>query len=201
MSTLSAYVMYASLAGGWIGFALVFIARPRQDAPGPDARRAPRAAAGIALQMLAFATVWTFRRRAATPILPDVPLVDVMVALVVVALAAGSVALIMWAIRHLGRQWAVRARLVEKHELITSGPYAVVRHPIYAGMGGMFLVTGLVISHWWAFGAGLVLFAIGTAIRVREEEKLLTESFGEAFVRYRASVPAVVPRLLHRRSP
>ncbi|MBS1911633.1 MAG: isoprenylcysteine carboxylmethyltransferase family protein [Bacteroidetes bacterium] len=198
MSTLSAYVMYASLAGGWIGFALAFITRPRQGPSGPDARRAPRATVGIALQMLAFATVWTFRRRATTPILPDVPLVDMMVALVAAALAAGSVALIMWAIRHLGRQWAVRARLVEQHELITSGPYGVVRHPIYAGMGGMFLVTGLVVSLWWALGAGLALFAVGTAIRVREEEKLLAESFGDAFARYRASVPAVVPRLFNR---
>ena len=78
---------------------------------------------------------------------------------------------------------------------IGAGPYRFVRNPIYTAMFGMLLATGLAISHWAALiGAGLV-FAIGTRMRIRSEEKLLRESFGPEFEAYARSVPALVPRL------
>ena len=88
-------------------------------------------------------------------------------------LAAGSVWLCISAIRTLGQQWSLAARVVEGHKLVTQGPYSFVRNPIYSGMLGMLLATGLAVSHWLGLLAALVLFSLGTAIRVRSEAALL----------------------------
>jgi protein-S-isoprenylcysteine O-methyltransferase Ste14 len=110
-------------------------------------------------------------------------------------MAAGSVGLVAAAVRTLGKQWAVPARLVEGHKLITVGPYAYIRNPIYTGMLGMLIATGLAMEHWIATIAAIVIFAIGLLIRVRSEEKLLRAAFGQEFEDYARRVPAVVPGL------
>lgn len=96
-------------------------------------------------------------------------------------------------LRALGKQWSLQARVLENHKLVREGPYRFVRHPIYTGLLGMIVAGGLAWSHWIGFLIALVLFAIGTAIRVRSEERLLREQFGAAFDDYKRSVPAVVP--------
>ena len=74
-----------------------------------------------------------------------------------------------------------------------TGPYALVRHPIYTSMLAMLLVTLLVLTPWpWAVVA-LAVFVGGTEIRVHTEDKLLESRFGEEFRRYRSSVRAYVP--------
>jgi len=110
-----------------------------------------------------------------------------------IGVAAASVWLVWAAVRHLGKQWAVAARLVENHKLITTGPYSYVRNPIYTGMLGMLIATGLAMEHWIALIVAVVLFAIGLVIRVRSEEKLLRAAFGEEFEEYARRVPAVLP--------
>jgi protein-S-isoprenylcysteine O-methyltransferase len=96
-------------------------------------------------------------------------------------------------VRTLGKQWALAARLVEDHKLITEGPYGFVRNPIYTGMLGMLVATGLAMEHWVALDFAVVLFAVGLVIRVRSEEKLLRAAFGEEFEEYAKRVPAVLP--------
>lgn len=76
---------------------------------------------------------------------------------------------------------------------LTRGPYGRVRHPIYTGMFGLLLATGLAISHWMALAAAIALFWTGTVIRVRREEKLLRQAFGTRFEEYARRVPAVLP--------
>jgi protein-S-isoprenylcysteine O-methyltransferase Ste14 len=112
-----------------------------------------------------------------------------------IAAAVGSVWLVISAVRTLGKEWSVTARLVEGHKLAISGPYAYVRHPIYTGMLGMLVATGLAISHWVTLPAALLIFVAGTIIRVRSEEKLLREAFGEQYENYAQRVPAIVPGL------
>jgi protein-S-isoprenylcysteine O-methyltransferase Ste14 len=68
-----------------------------------------------------------------------------------------------------------------------------VRHPIYTGLLGMLIATGLAVSHWIALVAAIVIFAIGSLIRVRIEERLLRETFGARFEEYVRQVPAVIP--------
>jgi protein-S-isoprenylcysteine O-methyltransferase Ste14 len=112
-----------------------------------------------------------------------------------VALVIASVWLCWAAARTLGKQWALVARVIEGHELVTTGPYAIVRNPIYLSMLGMYLASALAVSRWQALLGGLVVFLAGTAIRVRAEERLLRETFGAAFDDYARRVPAFLPRL------
>ena len=96
----------------------------------------------------------------------------------------------------MGKQWSLEARVLKGHKLITQGPYRIVRNPIYTGMLGMLIATGLAVSHWIGLVAGMIMFAIGTFIRVRSEEKLLRETFGNEWDEYARRVPAVVPFLI-----
>jgi len=119
--------------------------------------------------------------------------VEIALAVLTMALAIGSVWFVSVAVRTLGKQWSITARVLEAHKLITLGPYNVVRNPVYTGMFGMLLVTGLAISHWIGLLTAVVVFAVGTAIRVRSEERLSREAFGDEFEAYARKVPAVVP--------
>src|SRR5271166_982112 len=102
-------------------------------------------------------------------------------------------ALAWMASRHLGRQWRFEAALNEGHELIQTGPYRWVRHPIYASMLGMLLATGTAWTWWPVFVAALVIFVAGTEIRVRAEDRLLAERFQATFLDYRSRVRAYIP--------
>ena len=102
--------------------------------------------------------------------------------------------LISWtSIRALGKQLRVHAGLYSDHELVRSGPYSIVRHPIYAGMLAMYLATALVRAAWPVGVIGLAIFIVGTEIRVRIEDGLLATRFGQQFAEYKASVPAYIP--------
>ena len=98
----------------------------------------------------------------------------------------------------LGKQWSLQARVLENHELVQRGPYRVVRHPIYTGMLGMLVAGGLAYGHWIGLLLGLVVYYIGTVMRIRSEERLLREQFGSAYTDYTHTVPAFLPLLLSR---
>lgn len=176
----------------WFIFAGIFIFR-KQPTGAHDRKRDRSSIAGVALQGLSYAIVWSVRRPPFTPIVPEVEWLAVLTAIVTMVAAIGSVLLIMSAVKTLGKEWSITARMVQNHELATKGPYARVRHPIYTGMLGMLVATGLAISHWIVLVAAIVVFAIGTLIRVRIEERLLRETFGPQFEEYARRVPAVIP--------
>jgi protein-S-isoprenylcysteine O-methyltransferase Ste14 len=102
--------------------------------------------------------------------------------------------LLSWtAVRHLGRQFRVTAGLYEDHELVTTGPYAIVRHPIYTSLLAILASTLFLLTPWqWAV-VSLVLFIVGTEIRVYTEDRLLASRFGERFFEYCKRVPAYLP--------
>jgi protein-S-isoprenylcysteine O-methyltransferase Ste14 len=75
----------------------------------------------------------------------------------------------------------------------------MLRHPIYAGMLGMLIVTGAVFSEVWALALALAFFTAGLAVRIRAEERLLAREFGPEFEAYRRAVPAVLPSLFRSR--
>ena len=95
--------------------------------------------------------------------------------------------------RALAGQLRVDAALGAEHKLVKSGPYAIVRNPIYTSMLLMQCAIAVVITEWKLFAVALVLFLIGTEIRVRTEEALLATKFGEEFENYRKNVGAYVP--------
>ncbi|MBZ5618182.1 MAG: isoprenylcysteine carboxylmethyltransferase family protein [Acidobacteriia bacterium] len=117
------------------------------------------------------------------------------VARVLPSLILGPAAVVMaWtAVAHLGRQFRIHAGLYLDHELVRTGPYAIVRHPIYASLLAMLVCSLLVMTPWpWA-AAALALFVLGTEIRVRTEDKLLESRFGEGARQYQKAVRAYVP--------
>jgi protein-S-isoprenylcysteine O-methyltransferase Ste14 len=178
----------------WIFFIGIFLFRKRPPKQ-PEAKRDRFAMLGIFLQMCGFFLVWFQPPR--RPFLPPVAVLSgipgIVFAVFTVALAAGSAWLIETAIRTLGKQWAMRARLVEGHKLITDGPYTYIRNPIYTGMLGMLIATGLAMEHFTALIPAVIIFAAGMVIRVRSEERLLRTAFGEEFEAYARRVPAVLP--------
>ena len=107
-------------------------------------------------------------------------------------LIVASTALLLWGRWVLGTMWASKPMLQEEHELRTSGPYALVRHPIYAGFAGL-LIGGMLISGfgvWIAWTLGGLAFV---AWRVRTENRLMTAAFGDPYRDYTARVPALIP--------
>ena len=178
----------------WTVFGLTFLLRKKP--PGvQEAKRAPASSLGIFLQSVGFMLVWVIGRTQWWPFPPSFA-GEVVLAVVAVMLAFGSSVFALLAARTLGKQWTYRARVIEGHELITAGPYSVVRNPIYLGMFGMLLATGLVYSRWWNFLGAIAFFLIGNQIRIRAEEKLLRETFGSQFDEYARRVPAILPRIL-----
>jgi protein-S-isoprenylcysteine O-methyltransferase Ste14 len=178
----------------WFAFVGIFLLRKKPPSP-PDQKREPGSLFGVALQGVSYGIVWGVHRKAFTPIISGSQPITIATGGLAIAAAISSVWLITMAVKTLGKEWSLTARVVEGHELATSGPYAHVRHPIYTGMLGMLVATGLAISHWAALLSALVIFFVGTIIRIRSEEKLLREAFGEQFENYAQRVPAIVPGL------
>lgn len=189
-----ALVTLAGVMLCWFFFAGIFLLRKRPP-KAPDAKRDPFAGLGIFLQMVAYFLV--FFQPPHQPFLAPVAalsgIAGVLYGVITVAISAAAVWLIASAVRTLGKQWAMRARLVEGHQLITVGPYAHIRNPIYTGMLGLLIATGLATEHWLALIVAAFIFWIGMVIRVRSEEKLLRAEFGEEFEAYARRVPAVIP--------
>jgi protein-S-isoprenylcysteine O-methyltransferase Ste14 len=192
--TALAWITLGGVVLCWIFFAGIFLLR-KSPPQASEAKRDRLSLVGIALQMCAYFLVWF--QPPHRPFLPPVALLSGIVGIafcvVTIAIAAASGWLLETSVRTLGQQLALPARLVEGHKLITIGPYAYVRNPIYTGMLGMLIATGLAIEHWSALVAAVVIFAIGMVIRVRSEEKLLRAAFGAEFEEYAKRVPAVIP--------
>ena len=100
------------------------------------------------------------------------------------AAQASFFALAVWARRHLGRNWSARIEIKMGHQLVRSGPYRMLRHPIYTAVVGMYTGTALVSGKWHALiGVAMVMFAYWRKIRM--EEAKLREAFGTEYENYR----------------
>ena len=179
----------------WLAFVMTFLLHKRPPSP-PDKERDPKSIIGIVLQGLSYSVIWIIRRVWFTPMIGANKSLEIGLALLTMLLAVVSVWFCAAAVRTLGQQWSLAARVIEGHKLVTEGPYSIVRNPIYTGMFGMLLATSLAVSHWIGLVLGVVLFAIGTFIRVSSEERLLRETFGSEFDDYARRVPAVIPLLI-----
>jgi protein-S-isoprenylcysteine O-methyltransferase Ste14 len=170
----------------WILWLYPFAFRAPHNQQRPSVTRKGATFAGLLLETGAiFIAV-------ATGALPHDPPAWWRIALILV-FSAPSIALAFSAVRHLGKQFRVNAGLYQDHELVRTGAYSVVRHPIYAGLLGMLLATISISTPWpWAL-LSLALFIAGTEIRVHVEDGLLASRFPEAFADYRKKVPAYLP--------
>ena len=158
----------------------------------PSRDHAPASWLGLLLQFAALGLIWAFRRPLSEPFALPRPGQLSLVA-VIVLLSLGSGALAWWSAHALGRHWSLEARVRDDHELVTAGPYAFVRHPIYTAMGGLLLATTLALAPWWVVGPTMAAYTAGTFVRVSLEERLLAATFGERHAAYVRAVPAVIP--------
>jgi protein-S-isoprenylcysteine O-methyltransferase Ste14 len=109
-------------------------------------------------------------------------------------LTALGIGLAAWARYTLGRNWSAAVALKQSHELVSTGPYARIRHPIYSGVLLGLVGTALAIGEWRALLAVVVL-AASWLVKARKEEALLAEEFGEAFAVHRSRTGMFLPRL------
>src|SRR5579875_583953 len=183
---MSLRLALAPLISAYLAWLLPFLVRRRGC--GKQAMHvAPRARWGMILQGIAFGTAWFHP--------PSAPAASAMHVALALALAALGILVSYTATAALGSQWRFDAALNPDHHLIQSGPYAVVRHPIYASMLLMLIATALIVSNWLQLLIAVVFFFTGTEIRVRIEENLLIGHFGAEYESYRRRVPAYLPGL------
>jgi protein-S-isoprenylcysteine O-methyltransferase Ste14 len=109
-----------------------------------------------------------------------------------VALCAAGFAFCWWARLHLGRLWAGGVIVREGHRVVDTGPYAIVRHPIYSGAFVAMIAIAAIRARPIdiAFVAGLVVFF---TLKARIEERFLRQELGAAYDDYRSRVPMLVP--------
>ena len=101
----------------------------------------------------------------------------------------------VWARRHLGSNWSQAVTIKTGHELITSGPYSLVRHPIYSGLLLGFIGTAVALGQWRGLLAVALIF-IGLWRKLRLEEQWMRAQFSELYEAYARRVAALLPYIL-----
>lgn len=175
--------LYFMLLLSWALWLAPFIRVAR--GAGPTSARDRRSRWGIALQAVAYAIHWQ------GPFWLDAPAFRRVIAAAMLFVL--GIVLSWTSSRTLGRHFRLDAGLSPNHQLIRTGPYAIIRHPIYTSMLCVLLGTGLILTSAALLAAALVVFVAGTEIRVQIEDGLLAARFGDAFQDYRRTVPAYIP--------
>ncbi len=146
--------------------------------------REPTSNWGLGLQFLGISVVWIFRtpwRAAGVPWL--------------VLCWIGGIGLAWWALAHLHEQWRIQAVVAERHRLVQTGPYAIVRHPIYLALLLMLVGQAVAACARRAAWAAVALYLLGSEIRKRSEERILRERFGAEYDAFAARTGAFLPDL------
>lgn len=172
-----AWIIYWSVAAATVK------ATERRESPRSRATYMTMLAAGVALMM------WP---RGENPLfwrfVPPTTAIQVLAVVIVVAGLLFSV----WARLHLGRNWSGTVTLKRDHELIRSGPYRFVRHPIYTGLSLAILGTVLSLGEWRGLIA-LVLIVASFVRKIAIEEDFLRGIFRDEYEHYRTETAALVP--------
>lgn len=174
---------YLILAAGWLFWFLPFPLKGWTHAQ--PQKRENRARWGLLLQVIAYLLLWQGHFWTVSP-------TPWRTALSVIFLAFAI--LLAWtSTRALGKHLRFDAALSADHELVQSGAYGILRHPIYSSMLCLLLGTGFMVSRAIFFIPAVLIFFAGTEIRVRIEDNLLASHFGDRFRQYRQHVSAYVP--------
>ena len=179
-------VALAELALCWVAWWYPFLFRAPHFQKRPSITIPWPTRAGLVLETGAFVVAFVFH----LPVLQPAGAVRTVLGM---AIAIPAVAMAWQAVEHLGKQFRLHAGLYEDHELVRTGPYAIVRHPIYSSLLAMLVANCLLLTRWqWAMVA-LAIYISGTEIRVRSEEGLLASRFPQEFAAYQRRVPAYLP--------
>jgi protein-S-isoprenylcysteine O-methyltransferase Ste14 len=110
------------------------------------------------------------------------------------ALTYVGVAIAIWARVALGSNWSARVMVKEGHELVRSGPYAYVRHPIYTGLLLAITGTTLIIGEWRGVIA-IIIVTVAHSLKAKREEAAMNAEFGETYQQYRKTTGFLFPGL------
>ena len=178
----------ASIAG-WVLFSLYWEAAAKNAAPAESSES--RASRGVHVFLVSLAQLLIF-----IPIRGlgrYVPLSFLIMAAGLAVQAMGTF-LAVWARIHLGRNWSGKIAIKVEHQLIRSGPYRLLRHPIYTGLLAMYIGPALVTGEWLAV-LGVAMAALAYWRKIRLEEAALDAAFGADYDSYRRATWALVPGL------
>jgi len=176
----------------WFLFTVYWSAAARKTAPTQTAE--PRGSFLFHQALLNVSLLLLFLR---IPGLADrrwLPVTPFLVALGIVIQAA-FMWLALWARRHLGQNWSAAITAKVGHQLIRSGPYRIVRHPIYSAMLGMYVGTAVASGEWHAL-VGVIILALAYWRKIRLEERNLRTVFGDEFDAFRRNTWALIPWLI-----
>jgi len=181
----------AVLGGLFFGIA-VFAKRMRtpRSAEGLTSARSRLSIVGIGIQSAGFVIAMAAPVRFSTP---SGSFRSIALAAIVLALGVAGALLFDRSARALGANWSLVARMREEHQLVREGPFARMRHPIYFAMLLLLIALSIGLGHIWGLIAAIPLFVVGTLIRIREEERLLRQQFGDAYDSYARETPAFIP--------
>ena len=112
-----------------------------------------------------------------------------------VAVQSAGLAFAIWSRRTLGRHWSGELTIKEGHEIVKSGPYRFIRHPIYTGILGMGLGSAMTSNTWHAL-IGFAVMAFAYVRKIRMEERWLLDGFGGAYAEYKRGSWALIPGIL-----
>jgi len=179
-------ITWIVLMSCWFAWGYPFIFRAPHNQKRPSITLAGPTRAGLVLECLAIFIAFACRMPES-----ELPGPGRLAGCLLFGIAAP---LLSWsAVTHLGRQFRVNAGLYEDHQLVVTGAYSFVRHPIYASLFAILAATLCLFTPWpWAV-LSVALFIAGTEIRVHTEDNLLRSRFGEEFEQYRSSVKAYIP--------
>jgi len=110
-----------------------------------------------------------------------------------VALTILGIAFALWAMVTLGRHYDLVLEVHQDHELVRRGPYSVVRHPLYTGLGLHFAGACLATGNLLLIAGTLLVSYPAFYLRARAEERLLRDQFGAEYEKYAREVPMLVP--------
>ncbi len=112
------------------------------------------------------------------------------------AIGVVSVAFWTWTQLTLDTQWSAQLQLRENHHLVSTGPYARIRHPLYAGMLG-WCISLILLTANWIFAGVCLLAMLGLLWRIPREERMMIEAFGDEYKVYMQHTGRLLPRLFH----
>jgi protein-S-isoprenylcysteine O-methyltransferase Ste14 len=183
VKTITLY-LWAGLGIVWLAGA--FTAKPAVRRQSLRSRLLLTALGALAV-LIGFTHILTLRWLS-RPFVPASP----VVAHTGLVLVLAGIGFAIWARLHLGGNWSGTITIKQNHTLVKRGPYAIVRHPIYSGLSVALL--GMAILGREARGLlGTGLLLVMFAIRVRLEERFMTEQFGLGYVEYKRQVRALIP--------
>lgn len=117
---------------------------------------------------------------------------SVIVAVISIIFSVVGSAIAIWARRSLAGNWSATLDFKEQHQLVTSGPYKFVRHPIYTGM--LFMYAGIALAFvYWTGLLGVLFLFWAFCERIKNEEALLSNHFPKEYKSYKARTKALIP--------